>query len=350
MAIDNLTFKHVDSFSHEGTVVVFGETWPEAGASEPSKLWYRVLDLAQTADQDQPGSWEDATRWTRWFEVPFPPELRAAGMSLLTIKQQVNHGYARAPGCWKVLSSGGFIYLFRALDLLPPEKQDVHSWRVYANRFTLPREISPDGGNSKGTSGEAMTVPQLRLAREARYRRSGQRETPQSSIDSQGTRDMTGDAFVEPTLEFSMLRPLNGFFTVTLTPSNVPGRDRWQFFCKETFQPESEPDAEADAPLPPLRPAIGCYSLLRDDDGWVDLTDKFDLLNTRDDLFSILPDVAAVLVHPTLGDLELASRPDALTFRLQEQAGGLNDNEERAVSPERVMISALVSWRPGSQG
>jgi hypothetical protein len=341
-----INLKHVDSLSHDGTVVVFGEDWPDS-EDGPPKLWYKVLDLAQTADRDDPGVWEDATRWTRWYEVPFPPELRAAGMSLLTVKRQVDHSAARFPGCWKVLSSNGYIYLFRALDLAAEPGEDTV--RVYANRYALPRELSPDGGDSKGTSGEAITVPQLRCAREARYRRSAQRETPQSNIDSQGTRDMTGMAFEEPTLEFSMLRPLEGYFTVTLTLSDVPGRDRWQFFCKATVQPEADPDADPVAPPSAVRPALACYSLLRDDDGWVDLADKFNLLNTQDDPFSIQPDRVAVLVHPLLGDLELASRPDALTFRLQEQSGGLDDEETRAVSPERVMLSALVSWVDDSE-
>lgn len=333
---------HVDSVSHDGLVVVFGEDRPDDG---PAKLWYKVLDLQQTADRDDPGSWEDSTRWTRWYEVPFPEELRAAGMSLLTVRRTVDHSYARDGGRWKVLSNNGHIYLFRALDLASSPGADTV--RVYANRYSLPRELSPDGGTSKGTTGTAITVPQLRCAREARYRRSGQRETPQSNIDSQGTRDMTNAAFEAPTLEFCMLRPLAGQFTVTLTPSAVPGRERWQFFCKAEFQPEPEPDADPDAELPAPRPAIACYSLLRDEDGWVDLADKFDLLNTRDDPFAILPDRTTVLVHAEYGDLELSSRPDALTFRLQEQSGGLDDEEERAVSPERVMLAALVSW-PGT--
>ena len=380
---------HVDSLSHEGTVIVFGEDRPKDPNTQQEdpklrKLWYKILDLAQTDGRDQPGAWEDSTHWTRWYEVPFPAELRAAGMSLLNVKRRVDHQTALFPGCWKVISKDGFIYLYRALDLTslstssaPNEAGEVTSEiagevtseitsevtsevtvRVYANRYTLPRELSPDGGDSKGTAGEAITVPQLRCAREARYRRSAQRETPASDTDSQGTRDMTREAFEEPTLEFSMLRPHEGHFTVTLTPSNVPGRERWQFFCKSIFQPKAElkaepnPDSSAEPTdlaleldvLPAPRPAIACYSFLCNDNGWVDLTEKFDQLNTQTDPFSILPDRLAVLVHKTLGDLELSSRPDALTFRLQEHSGGFDDEEARAASPQRVMLSALVSW------
>jgi hypothetical protein len=66
-------------------------------------------------------------------------------MSLLTVERTVDHGAARFPGCWKVLSDGSHVYLFRALDLT-----GKGATRVYANRYVLIREPSPDGGTGKG--------------------------------------------------------------------------------------------------------------------------------------------------------------------------------------------------------
>ena len=66
--------------------------------SADRKLWYRVLDLDQTADQDLETVWEDATRWTRWYELPWHEEPGAVGMSLFNVYKMVDHHDATVPG------------------------------------------------------------------------------------------------------------------------------------------------------------------------------------------------------------------------------------------------------------
>ena len=73
-----------------------------------------------------------------------------------------------------------------------------------------------------------------------------------------------------------MVAPVDGLFTVTLAPSAVPGRQRWQFFWKE-----------ADKKLAAL-------SLLRDEEGWVDLEEKSGLARPG----SSGTGTAAELAHP----------------------------------------------------
>ena len=315
------SFSRVDAVTQDGIVVAFGE---ERGS--PSRLWYRVLDLQQTADDDQEGTWEDATRWTRWYEVPWPTELRAVGSGLLTIDKTVDHRHSAQAGRWKALSDGSHIYLFRALEL----SEGVA--RVYANRYSLRRLPSPDAGTTKGTGGREVTVPQLAPAREARYRRSGVREVPLTDTDGQGTRDISNQPFVEPTMEWSMLRPLEGGFTVALTPSDIPGRQRWQFICAA-----EQPSADDSTP------AMSLHSILRDEDGWADLTDKLDQLDVTGDPGAVAPDALVTLRSGSKGILRLDGQPDALTFRLQEQGSGPDDEESRAVSGQRVLVASRVT-------
>lgn len=332
-----VTFSHVDTVAHQGSVICFGEEWnPGPLASTPvRRLWYRVLDLAQTADDDQPGAWEDSTRWTRWYQAPWPHEVRPVGMSLLTMELSASHDFAPIGGRWKALSDGTHIHLFRALDLRGSAEGEAI--RVFSNRYTLTRLPSPDAGSNKAASGQDVTVPQLQPAREARYRRSAMRETPLGDTDSQGTRDLGNQAFVEPTVEWSMLRPIDGSFAVTLTPSSLPGRTRWQFFCR--WQCPAWPGSDA-----PLDPAVAVFSFLRDEEGGADLEEKFDQLNTAMDPGTILPDAVVALEHAVHGPLRLHGRPDALTFRLQEQGSGSRGEDDRAVSPQRVMLATRVAW------
>lgn len=328
-------FAHMDTVSHNGTVLTFAEEWSD----EPTerRLWYRVLDLEQTADQDQEGAWEDATRWTRWYEIPWPEELRPVGLGLLTVRSTVDHSFATVAGRWKVVTDGAHIYVFRALSVAVTGDDAA---RVYANRYTLTREPSPDSGTNREAKGQDVTVPQLRPAREARYRRSAMRETPLGDTDTQGTRDLGNAAFVEPTMEWSMLRPVDGAFTVTLTPSDVPARQRWQFFCRWEQLVEIDDDEEV------MEPAVAAFSILRDEDGWADLDEKYHQLNTTADPFHILPDRVFVLTHADHGTLAVKGRPDALTFRLQEQSsGGDGDDDDRAVSPQRAMLALRVAWK-----
>ena len=236
----DLRFEKLRMINHAGKVIIFGESKGESDddVDHTGKLWYRVLDLEQSADQDNPNAWDDNTRWTDWMEIPYPQELRDVAMSLLTIRQTVDDKVHDQLKAWRVLSDGDHLYLFRAIDLaasettdfdvsdpaLPPEptpdpagdnplEADLSSIRVYANRFVVRRDISPASGTNRGASGQEITVPQLALKSESRYRRSQMRETPQSDLDGQGFLNMGSELFEEPTMEFSMVAPVGGLFT-----------------------------------------------------------------------------------------------------------------------------------------
>jgi hypothetical protein len=365
----NPQFNLVQSINHNGTVVVFGEAKGESTESKPSphKLLYKVLDLEQVADVDNPSAWDDNTRWTDWMEVPYPAELRCAGMSMLTLQQEITDDMQTESSRWQVLSDGSHIYLFRAIDVAehqgwtaspallrdlsegePSAEADADSGvstadsepqaeatdiRVYANRYTLQRDASPAGGKNRGASGKEITVPQLKPVYEARYRRSAMRETPQSDIDGQGYLDMGNELFIEPTIEFSMVTPVDGLFTVALAPSRIPGRKRWQFFWKE-----------ADKKLAAL-------SLLRGEDGWVDLDDKYDLFNCTADPYRLILDRIFEINHAEYGTLELMGRPDSIMFRSQEESSGWAGDKEQMLSPERVLLTArFMTSDDGSPG
>ncbi len=320
-------FTHVDMVTHDSIVVAFGEEWSQDG---PRRLWYRVLDLQQTADEQAPGAWEDATRWTRWYEVPFPPELRPVGLSLLTVTRTIDHSHASVAGRWNVLTDGKHLYVFRALDLVgDPDAPEI---RVYTNRYKLLRMPSPDAGQNKAASGQEVSVPQLLPVREARYRRSSMRETPASDTDAQGTRTLGNRAFDEPTMEWSMLRPIDGGFAVAITPSDIPDRDRWQFFGAWE---QTDPDTSE------ITPAMATWSFLRDEDGWADLEEKFDLLNTVEGPFTILPDHEVPLAHDSGATLRPLGKPTAITYRLQEAGSALDGTQSQSLSSERV----LLAWR-----
>jgi hypothetical protein len=64
--LTDLRFHLVQTINHNGTVIVFGESKGESTQSKdgPHKLWYKVLDLEQVADVDNPNAWDDNTRWT----------------------------------------------------------------------------------------------------------------------------------------------------------------------------------------------------------------------------------------------------------------------------------------------
>ncbi|PON19752.1 hypothetical protein C2W62_01060 [Candidatus Entotheonella serta] len=338
----DLQFYHVQTLNHNGTVVVFGES---KGASANNsdrehKLWYRVLDLEQISDENSPNVWDDNTRWTDWMEIPYPDELRNVAQSLLTVRQTVGDAVHDHLHHWRVISDDENIFLFRALDLAAalgrgaspslsqngaapaPLESEATQIRIYANRYALIRDASPAGGTNRAASGKEVTVPQLKLRSESRYRRSGMRETPTSDIDGQGYLDMGDQPFREPTMEFSMLAPLEGLFTVTLAPASIPQRRRWQFFVKA-------PDRH-----------IAAYSLLRDEDGWFDAEEKYDQFNLSNRKYRFTPDQLFVIKHAGADDpLELVGRPDCIMFRMQEESSGLVGNKEQMLSPERVLLT-----------
>ncbi|MEM7031888.1 MAG: LamG-like jellyroll fold domain-containing protein, partial [Chloroflexota bacterium] len=354
----SLRFHRLQTVNHNGTVLVFGESTGESGLrkDQAHKLWYKVLDLAQVADAENPNAWDDNTRWTDWMSIPYPDEMRDVAMSLLTVRQTIDDSLHTQLRHWRVISDGSDLFLFRALDLAtakqweaspvlltaPPKggankkpaksglTAETTTIRVYANRFTVQRDVSPTAGTNRAATGKAITVPQLKLRSESRYRRSTMRETPQSDIDGQGFLDMRNEIFREPTMEFSMVTPIDGLFTMTLAPSSTPGRKRWQFFWKES--PEE----------------IAALSLLQDEDGWVDLEDKYDQFNTNQNLYRLSPDQVFKITHPeSKKPLELIGQPDSIMYRAQEETTGATGNKEQMVSPERILLAARFKGDKG---
>ncbi len=337
----DLQFHRVRTLNHNDTVMVFGESKGTSSnrKDRDHKLWYKVLDLEQIADQDSPNAWDDNTRWTDWMEVPYPDELRNVAQSLLTINQKVDDSVHDQLHHWRVISDESDLYLFRSIDLAAALKRTAEpalaadntteggespttQIRIYGNRYTLQRDASPTGGTNRSADGKELIVPQLKLRSESRYRRSGLRETPESDLDAQGYIDMGDQLFREPTMEFSMLSPVDGLFAVTTAPSIIPKRQRWQFFLKEQDR------------------KLAAFSLLRDPDGWFDAEEKFNQFNVSGNPFGFVPDQIFTVDHADYDQpLELIGPPDAIRFRSQEEASGITGNKEQMLSPERIMVS-----------
>jgi hypothetical protein len=111
--LTDLRFEKLRTINHDSKVIVFGES--NGTSNNPKdragKLWYKVLDLEQIADQDNPNAWDDNTRWTDWMEIPYPKELRDVALSLLTIRQTVDDRVHDQLKTWRVLSNGNHLYL-----------------------------------------------------------------------------------------------------------------------------------------------------------------------------------------------------------------------------------------------
>jgi hypothetical protein len=173
-------YKYATSLSYQGTVFVFAAR-SVPGGSATAQIGYSILRLTpEVTDDDQ--------AWTDFELLPFPTQIRPAGLRLVTLDIGEEQVGADVP--FAALSDGAYVYVFR---------QSL-AGTLLVDRFSY------DEVNGK-----------LVVATEVRYRRSRIPDVPSGPGDTFGTTDMDGDVFVEPTTELTFVQNVaNGEFTERL--------------------------------------------------------------------------------------------------------------------------------------
>ncbi|MEM8862918.1 MAG: hypothetical protein AAGD96_31800, partial [Chloroflexota bacterium] len=154
-------FSRISTVTHDSKVIVFGE------AKSNKKLFYKILDLEQVDDKDNPNSWDDNTHWTNWLPVPYPDELRSVTLNMVTVAQKVDHAEGDVLKHWQVISDGQDLYLLRACDISQnaawkpgaesteagkgksTSKVAPNNVRIYVNRYIMIRDVSPNAATNK---------------------------------------------------------------------------------------------------------------------------------------------------------------------------------------------------------
>lgn len=297
-------FIRVETVTHLGKALAVAEAKPAGAKLGAPQFLYSILDMEHTGEEAEQ-EWLDEKQWTPFRALSFPQQVRCAGMSLLTVHADSLPNASDQRGDWHLVSDNKFLYLFQSQ--VNPDGKNA----LLANRFVMVRGQS----QREGEPGPLT----LELKTEARYARSQMRETPENEKDTQSIQNPDGGFFQEPTLHFSMLNPYQGRFAVCLLPGDESGQSRWQFF-------------EGTSPT-----TFAAYSFLRDESGWVDLSDK-----SLNEWGNVTPDQVFCLNHTT-GPLSLAGRPKCLLFQRQETSATALGTPTQGLTVPRVMLACRMS-------
>jgi hypothetical protein len=208
--------------SHQGLLLAFAR---EVG-KPTSVLYFQALD-----PQDSMTS-ADETAWNGWYRYSFPeappvqpvgtrwegqqpaPQLRLAGMDLLTVTPTATK-VTPADASFQIVSDGQYLVCLR------PSARGT----LYLNRLVLQKWDETVRGTEQARFA-------LESAWEVRYQRSGLRDIPLDATDTQSYVDLTGAPFLEPTLELSHVTgAATGAFAVTRVPTADPTTVRWYVAC-----------------------------------------------------------------------------------------------------------------------
>jgi hypothetical protein len=239
------TYKHTTMVRHNGTLIAFA-------MDQQRRIYYTVLNLN---NQNQHPI--DAKNWlTNPAELQFPTEIAQVGFAVAGEKalplvkiggQEVGNQPVRpqeidrlrsttarftADAPFQVISDNKYVYLCRqAIDRHHPDM-------VFAKdaQGQLVRDAE---GNPVPIVNETLLVDrfvlvgtELRMNREARYRRSRSKSRPLNAKDTLGSTDMNNLPFFEPTQELNFVEHLQqGRFTVLLLPTQIADVKRWQIFA-----------------------------------------------------------------------------------------------------------------------
>ncbi|WP_019864259.1 LamG-like jellyroll fold domain-containing protein [Methylovulum miyakonense] len=241
------------SVSFEGKVVLLAR----AAKQSVNMIYYNVSTNAPVQDGDAGFvGWEsiDLTQIGVSLDSASTP-LRVSGMGLISAPPTFEPALADAPFC--AVSDNRYIYLFRLSTV----------GTLYLNRFLL---VSVSASDSRADAGgEPQANFELQPAWEVRYRRSGLRDTPAGPQDTLGYRGMTGDPFIEPTMELVEVQgvlggnvaPVTpGNFAVILTPSATGAGSRWQFVVATADSVTVSSYAQLKSGLPQLDPGLSAVS------------------------------------------------------------------------------------------
>lgn len=204
--------------SHQGRLVAFARA-----AGQPTQvLYFQVLDPDAAVNAADESSWNGWYRFDlaagltdgagnqRWFQQQPPPQLRLAGMDLLTVTPAATSADP-ADAAFQVFSDDSYLYLFRA---------SRHGTLYLTRLMLLSRE--------EEVGRRRVTRWALEVAWEVRYRRSGLRDVPADDSDTQSALDPTGLPFLEPTLELSRIDGIDGGrFAVARVPTGDRSAAAW---------------------------------------------------------------------------------------------------------------------------
>ena len=331
---NGLALTDATSLRVEGAVIVFARQ----AATPTTAIYYNVRLPSARVDADQApyAGWQqldlsesDAAPDTDGTAIP--ALLRVAGMDLITVDAAAAVP-APANAAFRVVSDGTYVSIFRP---------STHG-TLYVNRFIKLETPAPNPAAGRDPSAPStVTSYTLVPAWEVRYQRSSLRDTPASSADTLGHRDMLGYPFVEPTQELATAALAaiaggatggiaTGNFAVLLVPSKS-GISRWTIVVANGAASSAAPNTISVISYPQL------------DDG------LFDLSPADATAFSIAPQLAT---SSSPQALTVLGGIDAVVYNQQESlqseseaalAGGLHLVVGAAVSAPGL-TAALVSF------
>ncbi|MBB5866794.1 hypothetical protein F4553_000173 [Allocatelliglobosispora scoriae] len=292
------TFGECVTVDHQGTVFAF------VRASENGDILYNILDSQIGVDAGSDG-------WTGYSKLEFPPDLRPAGLSIVTVGNAAGDLLAASGAPFKVVSDGKYLHVF--------QQSSRHT--LLLNRFMFKRVSEPGSGT---------LTPVLEPVWEVRFQQSGDRDVPLGEHDSQSYTTVDGTPFIEPVIELPMISDLDeSRFDALILPGQDGSPGRWQFFAVNTRTGR-----------------LDFFSFPMDADGLFDLTDAIG------DDGTIEPDVSVrfSLDDPTAGILPLTivGAPSATEYTLRERVRTTSGEGLMLQRATRVMLALPVTGVPGT--
>lgn len=285
---ENKNYKNLTTVRHQGTLIVFSTG--ETEANKRTDIYYHVLDSnVELSNENQD--------WNNLQRLILPQQVRPVGIGLLredialVKKQSVDTPF-------RILSDNLHIYIFR---------QSVNG-TLYVDRFVF----------------DALTH-ELKLNWETRYRRSGKLDVPATPKDTLGYKDMENQPFIEPTTELTLVKNLkDGWFSVLLLPSAVPGEGWWQIFAYNAVTEK-----------------VDAFTICRSQDGLFDLTDfsvdkdKTSFTLSRQDGANAIP-------------LKFQSAPSATLYMQQEEVIDAYGRQQPVKRAGHVMLTVAAGSQAGA--
>lgn len=293
-----LNFISIQSITHKGKTVVIGNATDNKSANPQEKLVYTVT-TNDTTDINN----------LMFYDLALPSLVRGNGLQLISLQGPSVISNSNESGRWQVISDETYVYLFRAL---PDGTNDSKNQLLYANRYLvvpLPDEET-----------EGKSIDLLVPKKEARYQVSNLKDTPANDLDKPSFRNLDGEFYEEPVMFFPGIQPVQGWYTVQLTPSDEGSTRRWLIFSTK-----SDGSIQVD-------------SFLRNNDGWPDLRKPV----AEPPSFFLKQSPGSDPNPLTVGK----RRPSSLYFRRQEQLG---DPKTPSVTNPRIMLSTTVIGDTGKE-
>lgn len=286
VTLSQSAYKMARTVTHLGRVIGF--TTRRDDKTGQYLIGYTILS-SQSSNPDEDSAWKD-------FEpLTFPRQIRPVGHGVVTVE------FKDGPIPWQdvpiqVVSDDQHIYVFR---------QSTNQ-SLYVDRFVYDEVLG-----------------RLVNTWETRFRRSKKYDIPLDRKDTFGSTDMEGKRFVEPTTDLTFIRNLsNGWFTVAILPTELPGQTRWQIFAHDS-----------------VTKRINSFSIPRAANGWFDLTESL-----NEEATDVPPDARFELKAEDGSTLDAATAPQCVLYNRQER---LIDDYGRATLQKRAM-RLMVALAVGS--